>query len=161
MTFTVTWYPRIWSRTERTGGWFAGRVSCFKSFIVLPHFLALSLWPTSYARPSTMSSRHPNILWYLPTNNTICCVTIRVCNKLRIHVRLGSAGAFPPCFRRLSATSRQPFHRLLHRPAHPDFLGNPHVLHRICDDLSCAKSADKRSTFSSAFSCDFRPRRAD
>ena len=129
--------------------------------MLLPRFLALSLWATSYARPSAMSRETPQHLVVLAGKNTISCVTIRFCSNLDRSVRKGSSSSFPPSFRWLSASSRQPFHRLLHRDGRRVSFENPRVSHNFYDEFSCEKSARIERSFSSAFSCFFRNAAAD
>ena len=160
MTFTVTWEPRICRRTERTGDWVSGRVACFKSFMFLPRFHTLSLWATSYARTRAMSREGPLHLAVHYTKNTTYRVTIRLYSNLTERVRLGPAHAFPPGFRRLSASSRQAFHRVLHKPSRRLSSENPRLSHKFYAHFSYEKSSTKRRAFSSAFSCDFRKIRA-
>jgi hypothetical protein len=129
--------------------------------MLLPRFLALSLWATSYARPSAMSRETPQHLVVLAGKNTISSVTIRFCSNLAYCVRKGPARPFPRTFRRLSASSRQPFHRLLHRGGHRVSFENSQVSHNFYDEFSCEKSACIERSFSSAFSCFFRNPAAD
>lgn len=74
--------------------------------------------------------------------------------------QLGSAVPFPRAIHRLSASSRQAFHRVLHRAVLRDSLGNSLLLHRIQYAFSCANSTVIHCRFSSAFSCVFREKRS-
>ena len=85
----------------------------------------------------------------------------RFYSNLTDHFRLGPAVPFPPVFRRLSASSRQAFHRLLHRLQHALSRENPRLSHKFYAHFSYEKSAIKARAFSSAYSCEFRRAEAD
>ena len=121
----------------RTNGGMASRTRSVLQILHAPPSLPrVVVCATSYARTPAMSIEGPQHLVVRVRKNTISCVTIRICSNLVRSHGWARQGPFPPRFRRLSASSRQSFHRLLHRAVHRDSLGNPSVLHRICDDFS-------------------------